>query len=121
MSNVLGPSDVLKQNEALWSSNRAYELRLQADGNLVVYRADTKQSVWNAWTSGRWMYPGQNLPATHLTMEPDGNLVLYGAQGPLWDTDTHGPMNTRCCVMQDDGNLAVREIGMALWASAMDT
>ena len=120
MSNVLGPSDVLKQNESLWSSNRAYELRLQADGNLVVYQADTKQSVWNAWTSGRWMYPGQQLPATHLTMEPDGNLVLYGAQGSLWDTDTHGPMNTRCLVLQDDGNLAVRVIGVALWQSAAD-
>ena len=120
MSNMLGPSDVLKINASLWSSNRAYELRMQGDGNLVVYQADTKQSVWNAWTSGRWMYPGQNLPATHLTMEPDGNLVLYGAQEPLWDTDTHGPMNTRCLVLQDDGNLAVRVIGVALWQSAAD-
>lgn len=41
-----------------------------------------------------------------LLMQYDGNLVLYGPDGPMWLTGTHGG-NDRWMIMQADGNLVV--------------
>lgn len=51
-----------------------------------------------------------------LTVQQDGNLVLYGPAGPAWATGTAGS-NARL-VMQHDGNLVLyRGDGAVLWAT----
>lgn len=41
-----------------------------------------------------------------LLYQSDGNLVLYGPQGPLWSTSTNG-QTVGFCAMQGDGNFVV--------------
>ena len=110
MSNVLEPNQELKQKTSLWSPNRAYELRLQDDGNLVMYHGT--QPIWNAWESG-WkdtaIKPNRDVV---LKMQDDGNLVMYHNPGTvLWESDTVvGPgTNNHQLRLQDDGNLVIYE------------
>jgi len=52
-----------------------------------------------------------------LTMQPDGNLVLYGDDKYIWDSRTNGKPADRA-VMQTDGNLVVYDGGgKVLWSS----
>ncbi|MFC9352939.1 NlpC/P60 family protein [Arthrobacter sp. NPDC057013] len=54
-----------------------------------------------------------------LIMQGDGNLVVYGPNGALWDTKTTGAGNW--AVMQGDGNLVVyTAAGKSLWGSGTD-
>ena len=119
MSNALGSRGVLHQNESLRSADGTHQLLLQGDGNLVVLR--NGQPVWNAWTSTQWKFPGQQIPASHLTMEPDGNLVLYNADGPLWESDTHHEEESDrySLLLQDDGTFEIQELGSSLWEQAV--
>ena len=41
-----------------------------------------------------------------LFYQTDGNLVLYGPDGPLWDSETDG-RGAGACIMQADGNLVL--------------
>ena len=124
MSNILEPNQELKQHNSLWSQTGMYELRMQDDGNLVLYQATTpNQSVsthplWNAWSSQlvpTWKttdHPNQNVV---LKMQDDGNLVIYdlsagpGQERALWESDTVlAPGTNRCYLrVQDDGNLVI--------------
>lgn len=73
---------------------------------------------------GDELHKGQSVSTSRirLTMQQDGNLVLYGhfdGEGayPLWATGTHDKGGHRA-VFQTDGNLVVyTESGKALWAS----
>ena len=108
-----------------------YELAVQSDGNLVIYK-DNGQVPWSSHT-----YTGPiNGDATELLMQPDGNLVLYqwnevnNTETPLWATDTYpsAPSSDFAC-FQTDGNLVVYAgqnvpysypnpcFGPVLWAS----
>ncbi len=52
--------------------------------------------------------------------QADGNLVLYGPGGALWDSQTDGtPAGT--CIMQTDGNLVIYGPGQDyIWDSTTD-
>ena len=107
MSNILAPNETLHQNSSLASANQAYELRMQDDGNLVLYRKADGVAIWNAWESSLWHYPGDHPRAAELKMQDDGNLVIYSEGRAMWDSDTHGLLNTTYLVLPDDGNLAI--------------
>lgn len=52
-----------------------------------------------------------------LIHQTDGNVVMYGPQGPIWSTKTTGQASGRF-VMQGDGNLVVYDTsGNAIWDS----
>jgi hypothetical protein len=53
-----------------------------------------------------------------LTMQGDGNLVLYGPAGPSWATGTASPY--AYTVVQGDGNIVTydRTDGSVLWTSS---
>ncbi|HEX5593817.1 MAG TPA: hypothetical protein VFX35_10765 [Solirubrobacterales bacterium] len=115
---------------ALWSSQTAGTeggwLAVQPDANLVVYSAAGSA----VWANGAYdalllpeetLHPGQYLEASDrhhtLVMQGDGNLVLYGDKGALWNSNTLGHPNARA-VMQGDGNLVVYgPDGQALWSA----
>lgn len=94
--------------QTLYSAGGRYELAMQNDGNLVLYRNDTGQAIWASWTDGH--------PGSHADMQPDGNLVVYSPDGsPLWRSGTEGHPGASLSV-QEDGNVVVYAPGgSALW------
>ena len=69
------------------------EFKFLDDGNLIVQRKidDQWEVVWTSNTSDRPDLP-DHPKAHHLTLQDDGNFVLYSEDGkPLWRTGTqHG-------------------------------
>ena len=81
MANALKPEEQLLLGESLVSEHGAYELTVQEDGNLVLYRRADRHPLWDSETYGRH--------ATHAVMQADGNFVIKDSRGrPLWSTGT---------------------------------
>jgi len=79
-------------------------------------------AVWtgpSSLASGARLLPGQQLVSPNheyrLTLQTDGNLVLYGPSGVPWSTQSMGPR--RVLAMQADGNLVLYGEGRPLWSS----
>lgn len=70
---------------ALWSTNtlgsKARELRMQNDGNLVLYN-QSSQAVWSSGTAHHYN--------AALYVQSDGNVVIYEGGTVLWSTGTAG-------------------------------
>lgn len=71
-------------------------------------------------TAGQKLLAGQKLTSPNgdyrLSMQADGNFVVYGPSGALWATGTKGANNY--AIMQSDGNLVVYASSNApLWNS----
>jgi hypothetical protein len=65
-----------------WTYNSgAGELRLEADGNLVVY-SSLGTKIWQSGSGGH--------DAARLFVQGDGNTVIYDNNGPIWNTGTAG-------------------------------
>jgi hypothetical protein len=112
MASKLNPNEKLKVNELLISANRLFELRLQSDGNLVLYflGVGTSGPIWASNTAGN--------PVLDANMQDDGNFVLYKTNGtPIWASNTAGNPGATV-VVQDDGNVVVyNSNGTPLWAT----
>lgn len=77
---------------AKWASNTSSKFSLpdyvqfQSDGNLVVYGVDYLLNFFVAWASNT-----NGKSATRLSLQDDGNLVIYTAAGKvLWASHTSG-------------------------------
>jgi hypothetical protein len=94
----------------LVSNSRLFNLIMQGDGNLVLYRTMFTRPLWASNTNG--------APVDHVIMQADGNLVAYSQQGTsYWATNTPGHPGANL-VVQDDGNAVVYDnAGNPLWAS----
>jgi len=94
----LSLDEAILVNEHLLSNDTQSILRLQSDGNVVLYR-NFNQVVWNTST--------QSTKPNRLIMQTDGNLVLYNQAGTaIWNTGTQGNTGARL-VLQTDGNLVI--------------
>ena len=80
MGDTLTEGQKLEKGESLTSSNGAYTLTLQDDGNLVL--AARGQAVWATGTDGQ--------DVVRAEVQTDGNFVLYTPDKPVWHTDTKG-------------------------------
>ena len=85
--SVLVPNPLRSQLNSLVSLNDSFELIMQQDGNLVLYKIDPKNqktsAIWASNTNGRTV--GQ------CVMQTDGNLVIYTPDNnPIWATGTQG-------------------------------
>jgi hypothetical protein len=112
-STVFGVNRRLCCNQDLWSPNRLYVLRMQEDGNLVLYGPQ--------WVA-KWASRTQGNRGSVLIMQSDGNLVVYRGNVPTWASGTHGNPGA-VLEVQDDGNLVIyKEPGhRAIWASNTGT
>jgi hypothetical protein len=106
---------------ALFASGRLGDSRsrlvVQRDGDVVV-RAGSGTALWSSTADKSQLIAGQTLRAGQsrrssddrflLTMQPDGNLVLYEepAHRPLWSARTAGHPGASA-TLQRDGNLIV--------------
>jgi len=110
MTDTLTAGQKLVRGESLTSSNGAYTLTLQDDGNLVL--AARGQSVWATGTDG------QNV--VRAEVQPDGNFVVYTADKPVWHSNTQGKKNVRL-VLQDDRNLVLYAADGPAWSTKTET
>jgi hypothetical protein len=108
----------------LQSPNGDYQLVMQGDGNLCIYRQPGRQYTWcsnsassNGSTNGQYS----------LVMQDDGNLCIYQQPGKtfVWCTmseATDGSLsNGYVASLQNDGNLCIFESAQAphaFWCSS---
>lgn len=111
MADTLTEGQKLVKGESLTSSNGAYTLTLQDDGNLVL--ASRGHAIWATGTEGQ--------DVVRAEVQGDGNFVLYTSDKPVWHTDTKGKKNVRL-VLQDDRNLVLYAAdGGAAWSTKTET
>ena len=105
---ILAPKEELAVKESIRSENGRYELVLQEDGNLVLYRSGGGV-LWSTGTN--------NQVVNRLVMQDDGNLVLYGpGNRTVWSSGTFGHPGSYL-VLQDDGNLVIYVPQAPIWSS----
>ena len=104
---ILTAGSELASGQSISGPNGAYDLVMQADGNLVEYSA-ANTPIWSSDTSGN--------PGAYVSMQGDGNLVVYSAaRAPLWSSNTSGNAGA-FLTLSYAGQLAVEsETGELLW------
>jgi LysM domain len=110
VGDTLTEGQKLVKGESLTSSNGAYTLTLQDDGNLVL--AARGHAIWSSGTNGE--------DVVRAEVQSDGNFVLYSADKPVWHTDTKGKKNVRL-VLQDDRNLVLYSADGSAWSTKTET
>ena len=63
-----------------------------------------------------WATGTNGKGADQLVLQQDGNLVLYNNEEPLWSTKSDGNLGA-FLQLQEDGNLVLYKNGQVLWAS----
>ena len=89
---------LLRNGDRLTSKNGKYVLRMQRDGNLVLY-CNGKTPIWVSGTYRKTVLEG-------LHFQHDSNLVLYDKTGPIWASMTHGTGASKL-IVQNDGNVVL--------------
>ena len=112
-------------NVPIWNSrtggNPGARLVMQDDGNAVIY-STSNAVLWHLGANSNWqnfinnaqyggsIQPFQELKSADgrykLTVQKDGNVVLYSPNRALWQTGTAGKPLSRL-TLQTDGNLVV--------------
>jgi LysM repeat protein len=110
VGDTLTEGQKLVKGESLTSSNGAYTLTLQDDGNLVL--AARGHAIWSSGTNGE--------DVVRAEIQSDGNFVLYAGDKPVWHSDTKGKKNVRL-VLQDDRNLVLYSADGAAWSTKTET
>lgn len=107
-SSTLLAGQTVKAGQDLVSPNGQYTLAVLASGNVVV--SGNGCSIWSTGTMGAGNY---------LTMQSDGNLVLYSSTGTaLWYSKTNGTGGADHLSLQNDGNAIVfTSAGANVWAA----
>jgi exopolysaccharide biosynthesis protein len=96
----------LSAGDSFDSPTGAYQLTMQAGGNLVLHHGATV--VWSSGTS---------TPGAHAVLQGDGNLVVYSGSTPLWASNTAGNPGAYL-VVGDDGTIAlISTAGGTLWSA----
>merc|ERR1719483_1770871 len=94
----------------VWTNLIGQSFSLESDGNMVIRDVD-RSVMWESGTGGqRW--------PTMLTMQFDGNLVLYrkDTMNKIWSSGTYGRTSDYATFL-DDGSfeIACYNTGMVLW------
>ncbi len=127
-------------NQALWSSGTdgytGAKLVIQSDGNMVIIDSGNNPRWQSSTVFGNnpthlgyvntnlgtgTLFAGQQLQTADrrykLIMQPDGNLVFYSPNRPIWQSGTYGSPATHVS-LQPDGNLVIYDDkDHALWST----
>ncbi len=105
--DTMKAGDSLDRGNSLTSPNGRFALRMQPDGNLVLYDGDKPTWATNTQRDG----------GERLDMQSDGNMVVYAGKKALWSSKTLGNKGASL-KLQDDGNLVIYPTsGKPLWSS----
>jgi hypothetical protein len=111
---LYGPNNSDGSANPVWASNTFGDfntLWVQDDGNIVIYQ-QFGHPLWSTHTAGAdaalYLTPGQSLywGPFQLTLQTDGNFVLYGPLGVYYATGTNGQPVIEA-ILQTDGNLVL--------------
>jgi hypothetical protein len=108
-ANMLTRGQSLEPGQSRESLNGEYALRMQPDGNLVLYHDG---AVWSSETS-----KGHDNDGSYLIMQnQDGNAVIYKPDGhAIWATNTWDKAGDRL-ILYDNGDLVVlNTTGNIVW------
>ncbi|MES2741238.1 MAG: hypothetical protein V4754_09825 [Pseudomonadota bacterium] len=109
--NILYPGETLSRGQYIISGNGEYQLIMQIDGSLLMYRKN-----------GSVRYR-MGKHGTHATMQADGNFVEYSGKEPLWNSETHSA--GAWLQIYDDGNLMItghdNSTDYVAWSIGSDT
>ena len=98
-AQFIGRGQTLDRGDVVSSYNGRYQLRLQNDGNLVLYPMPNGAPLWGSGTEGQ--------AVEKAVMQGDGNFVLYGYGGkPVWGSGTERTRATGAFVT-DDGRFVI--------------
>jgi len=87
-----------------------WQLRMQTDGNLVIYN----QNNVAQWSTGTWGGDANS----YATMESSGDFEVWDDGVMRWSSHTSGNPGAYLAFQNQDGNLVVySSTGQALWAS----
>jgi hypothetical protein len=106
---VLRAGQGLYLDQSMFSCDGRFQLRMQGDGNLVLYHHSTP--IWSSNTYGGW--------AAQAWMQGDGNFTVLSGSGlfSLFQSNTSNRPGARL-VVQNDGNVVVYDaFNRALWAT----
>lgn len=105
--DTLNAGETLKSGRKLYSLDGNAHLDLQdTDGNLVL-RSNQGKRLWSAKTSGH--------AGDRLTLQTDGNLVLYDGSKAIWSSNTHSGATK--AVVTDECKLELQNsAGATLWS-----
>ncbi|MBV9594929.1 MAG: hypothetical protein JO147_14165, partial [Actinobacteria bacterium] len=104
-NNVLRGGSTLTNGQALHSPSDTYSLKMQSDGNLVLY--GPTRAIWATATTGH--------AGDFLVLQADGNLVLYAANfSVLFAAGTHGRPDI-ALTLNDDSSLVLTSKGALVW------
>lgn len=107
--DTLYPGETLYQNQGLPSYDDGYDLIMQPDGNLVLYKLNPTQAVWSTGTAGH--------PGARLVMQNDGNLVVYDTNNaPLWSTSTYRANTRNQLIVLPNGDIIVGTGAKVRWS-----
>jgi hypothetical protein len=109
LNDTLYANHDLIPNQSIRSAKNEFYARLQSDGNFVLYRSSVFEPYNALWSTDTY---NLSVPKPFkLTMQTDGNLVLYDVNGhAVWASDTQNSGDApRRLVMQLDGNLAIKD------------
>ncbi|MFM0288363.1 hypothetical protein [Paraburkholderia megapolitana] len=98
IAGQLAAGTTLKAGQDIRSANGQYELKMQQDGNLVLYDLANHKALWSSGTAGSG--------AQSAVMQKDGNLVILKGTQPVWVSKTNGSPGASLMV-QNDGNAVI--------------
>jgi hypothetical protein len=112
----MAPNTVLDSGQHILSCDGRFLFAMQADGNLVLYQLTTPWAYVAGdpvlWRSNTW-----NSPGAYVTMQGDGNLVVYDtSNNPIWASNTWG-WDGASLSIQADGNVVIYFGSRAIWAT----
>ena len=101
---------IMQIGSLLNSENKRFQLAMQNDGNLVLYRLSDHKALWSSNTVGKG--------GVACKMQGDGNFVMRNRKGsPVWATMTHIFPGANL-VIQGDGNVVIYDAnGRPVWAT----
>jgi hypothetical protein len=106
--NILMAGETLEANQFIISSNGAYKLIMQGDGNLVLYSiAGTNGKTSDAPTWASLTFSKVNLPY-YAKLQKNGNFEIFNNKGKsVWASNTWAmnPNDIYAVILQNDGNL----------------
>lgn len=126
--NYIKIGENIRAGEYLVSENGVFFARMQYDGNFVVYRGSSQDSVMALWSAQKWESGSKNF---HARVQEDGHFVVYrgtpeNPKEAFWATGKYGDKNKYYAIMQNDGNFVVypgidpdNKRGAAYWASGI--
>lgn len=114
IQDTLFKDQTLRNDQSILSQNRMYSVKMQSDGNLVIYK-DGVTPLWASGTAGRG---GGNQ---RVVMQGDNNLAIHSDHGVLWSSGTECGTWPAAAKIQDDGNFVIYDGDYnPIWVSNTD-